>query len=197
MTDTASPARAGWRADLRFLALLALGVVTLHTVVGQPFYMPSESMMPTLMTGDRLVVSKYPYGWSYTSPSLPILPRIAGRLWERLPRRGDVVILTPPAPDRRGEVLIKRVIGLPGDTVRMVAGRLWLNGRRVPAREMGPRDIATDGNFGCEGRVRNGRCRLDIVREALPGGAHYDTIDLGRPGSTTPRRTACPPVTSS
>ncbi|WP_162233292.1 signal peptidase I, partial [Sphingomonas sp. Leaf33] len=114
------------------------------------------------------------------SPPLPILPRIAGRVWGQLPRRGDVVILTPSMPERRGDVLIKRVIGLPGDTVQMVAGRLWLNGQRVPVRDMGLRDIAIDGNFPCEGRMRDGRCRLDIVRETLPGGARYDTIDLGR-----------------
>lgn len=179
-TSTPLPVRSKWLAELRFVGLLALCVFSLHSVVGQPFYIPSESMMPGLMTGDRLIVSKYPYGWSYASPSLHLLPFMRGRLLGRLPARGDVVILTPPGAERRGEDLIKRVIGLPGDSVRMVAGRLWLNGHPVAVRDEGLRTIPIDGNFSCAGYVVNGACRLRMIRETLPEGASYLTIDLGQ-----------------
>ena len=186
MTDTAAAqpsTRSTWRVELRYfalLALLALLVFSLHSCVGKPFYIPSESMMPGLMAGDRLILSKYPYGWSYISPSFHILPFMHGRLFGRLPARGDVVVLTPPGDDRRGEDLIKRVIGLPGDTVQMVGGRLWLNGKPVQVRDEGLKPIAIDGNFRCAGRVSAGECRLHMIRETLPGGASYETIDLGR-----------------
>lgn len=163
--DSSVPAQPTWIAELRAVALLALFVVSLHSLVGKPFYIPSESMMPGLMTGDRLIVSKYPYGWSYTSPSIRILPFMRGRLFGRVPERGDVIVLTPPGGDRRGEDLIKRVIGLPGDTVQMIGGRLWLNGEPVVVRDQGMRTIPTDGNFRCDGRQSAGTCQLHMIRE--------------------------------
>src|SRR5690349_24292764 len=81
-------------------------------------------MMPGLLTGDRLVVSKYPYGWSWVSPSFHVLPPMEGRLLGRMPKRGDIVIVTPPGTRTD---YIKRVIGLPGDTIRMVDGQLYIN----------------------------------------------------------------------
>jgi signal peptidase I len=173
-------------------------VLALHSLVAKPFYIPSESMMPTLQVGDRLVVSKYPYGWSYISPSFHILPFIHGRLFGRLPERGDIVIVAPPGPDRGGEDLIKRVIGVPGDTVQMIGGRLWLNGKPVPVRDMGYRLIPIDGNFHCDpsdsdperafpgfvgarltGKDGRAYCRVHVIRETLPGGKSYDTLDFG------------------
>ena len=176
---TPAPRRPTWIAELRYLLFLVAGVFALHSLVARPFYIPSESMMPTLLVGDRLVVSKYPYGWSYASPSVALLPFLKGRLFGRTPRRGDIVILTPTAPDRRDEILIKRVIGLPGDTVQMVRGRLWLNGRPVPAVDEGMRPMAVDGNTPCAGEQVDGTCRVHVVRETLPGGASYATLDLG------------------
>jgi signal peptidase I len=156
-------------------------------------------MMPGLLVGDHLVVGKYPYGWSYVSPSFSLLPFIQGRLFGRMPTRGDVVILTPPGAARRSEVWIKRVIGLPGDTVQLIDGRLWLNGEAVMTRDMGYRLMPVDGNFHCNANdPESGRgfagfanarvagdagklyCRLRILRETLPGGRSYDTLDFGR-----------------
>src|SRR3546814_20410851 len=77
-------------------------------------------MMPRLLVGDRLVVSKYPYGWSYVSPSFHVLSPIKGRLLGRLPERGDIVIVTPRG---KSSDYIKRVIGLPGDTLELRDGR--------------------------------------------------------------------------
>src|SRR3546814_6061817 len=90
-------------------------------------------MLPTLWIGDRLIVSKWPYGWSYVSPSFHILPFIGGRLFGSLPERGDIVIVKPPG--LRSD-FIKRVIGLPGDTVAVEGGRVWLNGRPLQRSEM-------------------------------------------------------------
>ena len=107
-------------------------------------------MMPGLLVGDRLVVSKYPYGWSYASVSFHLAPFRSGRLFARLPERGDIVIIDRLAQDGRREDLIKRVVGLPGDRVQMIGGRLWLNGRAVATRDMGNRMMPIDGNFHCD-----------------------------------------------
>lgn len=200
MTNTSpSPKRRiRWLSEIRSWLGVALFVVGLHSLVAKPFYIPSESMMPTLQVGDRLVVSKYPYGWSYVSPSFHVLPFLRGRLFGRLPERGDIVIVVPPGAGRRGEDLIKRVIGLPGDTVQMVDGRLWLNGRPVRARDMGHRLMPVDGNFHCDaedpdperafpgflgarvtGTDGKPYCDVHVIRETLPNGRSYDTLDFG------------------
>jgi len=203
MTDaTITPRRRlRWFKEIRDLAGLALLVAAFQSFIAKPFYIPSESMMPTLLVGDRLVVSKWPYGWSYTSPILHLLPFVPGRLLGRLPDRGDIVIVTPPDAGRRGEDLIKRVIGLPGDVIRMTNGRLWINGRQVAVRDQGYRLMTVDGNFHCNAHDADPErsfpgfatariigadgqfyCRLHIIRETLPNGRSYDTIDFG-PGA--------------
>jgi signal peptidase I len=195
---------AVWR-EIKGLSLVLLAVLLFHSFVAKPFYIPSESMMPGLLKGDRLVVSKYPYGWSFVSPTIPnpigivrslvlrdpsahwgvTLPFMEGRVWGKLPARGDVVIVTPPG---QNEDYIKRVVGLPGDTIAVEDGRLIINGAPV-RREVRPAAmIPVDANAPCrEGflgfkvQAADGSfyCRLPIVRETLPNGASYDTVDLG------------------
>jgi signal peptidase I len=165
-------------------------------------------MMPGLRTGDRLVVTKYPYGWSYVSPTIPnplaifrsvvlrsgeswgiTLPFIKGRLFGRMPERGDIVIVTPPG---RNEDYITRVIGLPGDTLQMIRGSLIINGKPVRREARPPTMVPIDLNSPCgsaldsklvDFRVQgpDGRmyCRLPTVRETLPNGRSYDTVELG------------------
>jgi signal peptidase I len=163
-----------------------LAVLLFHSFVAKPFYIPSESMMPTLLKGDRLVVSKYPYGWSWVSPSFHVFPHWRGRLLGRMPERGDIVIVTPPG---QSDDYIKRVIGLPGDTIEVRAGRLVINGEPVRSERRPPALIPVDANVPCgidfagfQVRGPDGRllCRLPVVRETLPNGVAYDTIDLGR-----------------
>jgi signal peptidase I len=172
-----------WR-EIKGLLWVLVAVLAFHSFVAKPFYIPSESMMPGLLKGDRLVVSKYPYGWSWVSPSFHIFPHYQGRLLGKLPKRGDVVIVTPPG---QSDDYIKRVIGLPGDTLEIRGGRLILNGRPVRSQVRPPALIPVDPNVPCNlefagSIVRRGDqafCRLPIVRETLPGGPSYDTIDLG------------------
>ena len=172
-----------WR-EIKGLLWVLLAVLLFHSFIAKPFYIPSESMMPTLLKGDRLVVSKYPYGWSWVSPSFHIFPHWQGRLLGKMPERGDIVIVTPPG---QSDDYIKRVIGLPGDTVEVRNGRLVLNGKPVKAEKRPPAMVPVDANVPCgiefsgfqvieaDGRAY---CRLPIVRETLPNGVTYDTIDL-------------------
>ncbi len=175
---------AVWR-EAKGLFWVLVAVLAFHSFVAKPFYIPSESMMPVLLKGDRLVVSKYPFGWSWVSPSFHVLPHWDGRLLGKLPRRGDIVIVTPPGGSQD---YIKRTIGLPGDTVELVGGRLILNGKPVHSELRPPAMIPVDANapcgndfFGSQVRTDDGKayCRLPIVRETLPGGPSYDTIDMG------------------
>ncbi|HEV7660975.1 MAG TPA: signal peptidase I [Allosphingosinicella sp.] len=174
-----------WFDDLKAILWLVLAVLLFHSCVAKPFYIPSESMMPGLLKGDRLVVSKYPYGWSWVSPSFHILPQWRGRIWGAMPQRGDIVIVTPPG---QSTDYIKRVIGLPGETVQVVGGEVLINGRPLRQERLRERTrIPVDENVPCEeegGRFRtveDGRtwCRMPVVREYLPDGRYYDTIDLG------------------
>jgi len=203
---TAEPAKesrgqAIWR-EIKGLFWVLVAVLAFHSFIAKPFYIPSESMMPNLLTGDRLVVTKFPYGWSYVSPTIPnpaaifrnlvlrsgepwtiTLPFKDGRLLGKMPERGDVVIVTPPGGNQD---YIKRVIGLPGDTVEVRGGRLILNGKRVKAAPRPPAMIPVDANAPCgmlqfwNRRVETSEgafCRVPIVRETLPNGVSYDTID--------------------
>jgi len=176
---------AVWR-EIRGLLWVLLAVLFFHSFIAKPFYIPSESMMPVLLKGDRLVVSKYPYGWSWVSPSFHVLPHWQGRLLGKMPERGDIVIVTPPGSS---EDYIKRVVGLPGDTVEVRRGRLYLNGEMVKWERRAPAMVPVDANAPCgiefSGHLVRGAdgqayCRLPIVRETLPNGVSYDTVDLGR-----------------
>jgi len=180
-----------WVAEVKSFAWLILAVLAVWSFVAKPFYIPSESMMPTLIKGDRLVVTKYPYGYSYVSPApFHLVPFLHGRLFGRMPQRGDVVILKPPAEDSD---YIKRVIALPGDRIEVREGVIILNGVPVPRVPLSPARIPVDANVPCDSMAEaqfrkteaDGKdyCELPRFRETLPNGVSYDTIDDGyRPG---------------
>jgi len=180
---------AVWR-EIKGLLWVLLAVLAFHSLVAKPFYIPSESMMPGLLTGDRLVVTKYPYGWSWVSPSFHVVPPMQGRLLGRLPKRGDIVIVTPPGTRTD---YIKRVIGLPGDVIRMVNGTLIINGEAVKREMETPRLVPVDVNSPCGsehdpalydfrvvGADGKSYCRVPIVRETMPSGRSFETVELGR-----------------
>ncbi|MDE2597205.1 MAG: signal peptidase I, partial [Sphingomonadales bacterium] len=157
--------------------------------IAKPFYIPSISMMPNLLVGDRLVVAKYPFGWNWSSVSFHLLPRGDWRIWGRQPEYGDIVIVVPK---NRNEDLIKRVVGLPGDRIAVVNGQIVLNGKPVPQAVEPPVEIPADDDLSCEGgapcydvfaayrtRRTDGRAvyALPALRETLPNGATYLVID--------------------
>ena len=178
-----------WR-EIKGLLWVLLAVLAFHSFIAKPFYIPSESMMPGLLTGDRLVVTKYPYGWSWVSPSFHIIGPMKGRLFGRMPKRGDIVIVTPPGTRTD---YIKRVIGLPGDVVSMRDGTLTINGQQVKRQPLAPEMVPVDINSPCgssadpalyDFRVKaaDGKmyCRVPVVRETLANGRSYETVELGR-----------------
>nr|WP_235913320.1 signal peptidase I [Croceibacterium salegens] len=179
--------KVNWLHELRGLALMLLAVLGFHTFVAKPFYIPSGSMMPNLLVGDRLVVSKYPYGWSWVSVSFHILERSDWRINPHTPQYGDIVIVVPPD---KNEDYIKRVIGLPGDTIALVNGQVILNGTPVPREQEPPVQLAADAQV-CNGdpcladfsryrhRLPSGKVFYEppTYRETLPNGASYLVID--------------------
>ena len=175
-----------WWAETVSIFWLILAVLGFHSFIAKPFYIPSESMMPGLLVGDRLVVTKYPYGWSFASPTFHLLPFIHGRVLGSLPERGDVVIANPPGVK---EDYIKRLIGLPGDRIEVRGGIVIINNVPVKRSAMIPTLVAVDANSPCtdykyDGMLVTGKdgkryCRMPVYRETLPNGRSYDTIDLG------------------
>jgi len=186
MSNTITELRESpWKILRDIIVILAL-VLGIHTIIAKPFYIPSESMMPILRNGDRLVVSKWPYGWSYASVSFHLAPVMPGRIMGKSPARGDVVVLEHP---QQRVDYIKRVIGLPGDTIEMRRGELVLNGKPVKRAIQPLLPIPVDANLPGEQSAFAGRIRVDaqgkrwvdapVVRETLANGVSYDTIDLG------------------
>lgn len=192
MKQAADKPKVDWFQELRGLALMLLGVLAFHSLIAKPFYIPSISMMPSLLVGDRLVVSKYAYGWNWSSASFHLLPRGNWRIFGSTPEYGDIVIVVP---GNRKTDLIKRVVARPGDRIAVVGGRIRLNGKFIP-REVEPSiEIAADASLQCEGDREPGHCydgfenyrrrlpsgrevyELPTYRETLPNGATYQVID--------------------
>lgn len=183
-SDGKSAEPINWLSELGGLALMLLAVLAFHSLVAKPFYIPSISMMPNLLVGDRLIVSKYPYGWSWVSASFHLLPRSETRVLPATPEYGDIVIVVPPDRD---EDYIKRVVALPGDRIAVINGQIVLNGKPVPQAVQPPAEIPVDANSPCEPatfpgakwRDRTGQefCELPLLRETLPNGVSYDVID--------------------
>lgn len=167
-----------------FLLKLAIIVVVFRSFIFSPFNIPSESMLPRLWNGDYLLASKWSYGFSNKSLPFgaPLLPD--KRLLASTPARGDVVIFKQPPLAELD--YIKRVIGLPGDTVQMQGGQLWLNGEAVPKVRIADFEIPVSPNTGCvspqfAAKTADGIdvCRYPRFRETLPGGRSYEVLDLG------------------
>src|SRR3984957_3410595 len=144
--------------------------LVIRTVLFQPFNIPSGSLIPTLLVGDYLFVSKYSYGYSHFSlPSfLDRIPEaMPGRIFASQPKRGDVIVFKLP---RDGETdYIKRLIGLPGDKIQMIHGRLFINGALVDHKPLPP--YVTLG-------PSNRPIAAPHYEETLPGGAKDEIIQI-------------------
>jgi len=186
--NTSAEKSVDWLAEVRGLIVMLVAVLAFHSFVAKPFFIPSISMMPNLLVGDRLVVSKWPYGWNWSSASFHVLPRKTWRVWGGVPEYGDIVIVVPP---NRTDDLIKRVVALPGDRIAVVNGQIVLNGKPVPQTVEAPVRLAADDAQRCDdgpclaafeqyrARLPNGQEIYEppTYRETLPNGATYQIID--------------------
>jgi len=181
MTPSEPKPPSALRDNLSFLLKLGLIVLVVRSFLFSPFNIPSESMLPQLYIGDYLFVTKWNYGFSRYS--LPFgVPLIPARIFARMPKRGDIVVFKAPPANR--DDYIKRVIGLPGDTVQMRAGQVILNGQPVPRVRVADFIIRQSGNYRCPTEFAaqmNGEavCRYAQYRETLPGGRSFTTLDRG------------------
>ena len=131
----------------------------------QPFYIPSSSMEPNLLTGDRLFVSKYTYG--YSRHSLPFSPKIYNkRIFEKTPERGDVIVFKTPADNRTD--YIKRLIGLPGDEIQFIDGNLYLNNNQILKTKKNIKNL----KIFCGNDIFD----VNAYDEKLPNGVSYTAV---------------------
>ena len=130
----------------------------------QPFYIPSSSMEPNLLVGDRLFVSKYSYG--YSRHSLPFSPNLTNKRYlSKKPERGDVIVFKTPADNRTD--YIKRLIGLPGDILQIIDGDLYLNNQKIQRNKT---EITININCG------SGMLNANAFEEILPNGKKYIAV---------------------
>ncbi|WP_438279271.1 signal peptidase I [Nitrobacter sp.] len=156
-----------WGGQVVQIAAIVLVVLLAKGALAEPFYVPSASMEPTLLIGDALLASKYPYGYSTASMpihvSFPETPRVFGEL----PKRGDVVVFRWPGD--RSQVWVKRVIGLPGDRIQIRGGQVWINGQAATLKPDGLA-AAEDDNGSSEPAHR--------YVETLPGGVSHTILKM-------------------
>jgi signal peptidase I len=160
--QSAAPKALSWRGQAAQLAAIVAIVFVAKGALAEPFYVPSGSMEPTLLIGDALLASKFPYG--YGSASLPIhinLPE-TGRIFSGTPKRGDVVVFRWPGD--RSQAWVKRVVGLPGDRIQMRQGQLFINDHAAALKSDGMGE-AEDDNGATEPAYR--------YIETLPGGVSH------------------------
>jgi len=151
---------------IRTVVYAVLIAMVIRTFAYEPFNIPSESMLPTLLVGDYLFVSKYSYG--YSRHSFPwSLPVVNERVLERQPKRGDIAVFKLPSDNSTD--YIKRIVGLPGDRVQMRDGEVYINGTRVPK-------VRTDDYIYADSVGR--RFRVPRYLETLPNGIRHETLDL-------------------
>src|SRR5437868_3308355 len=180
---TRQESKAGWRGQLVQLAAI-IGLVFLgKAALAEPFYVPSPSMEPTLLIGDAMLATKYPYG--YGAASLPIhlaFPE-TGRIFGAMPKRGDVVVFRWPGD--RSQAWVKRVVGLPGDRIQMRQGQLFINDHAASLKPDGIAQ-AEDDNGGAESAYR--------YIETLPNGVSHEIFKLRDNGrlDNTPEVTVPP-----
>ena len=135
--------------------------VLIRSLLFQPFYIPSSSMEPTLLVGDRIFVSKYTYG--YSKHSFPFSPNFSSdRFFSKQPERGDLVVFKTPADNRTD--YIKRLIGLPGDTIQFSNGDLYINEKKIKREPSLIKEKIRCGNFFL---------KTNNFIETLPNGVRY------------------------
>ncbi len=152
--------------NLKTLFYALIIAIIIRSLLIQPFYIPSSSMEPNLLVGDRLFVTKYSYG--YSKHSFPFSPPIfKGRILSSEPLRGDVIVFKTPADNRTD--YIKRLIGLPGDRVQFINSNLYINNSEILRSRISVNDKIYCGNKNID---------VFTFEELLPNGKKYNTVYL-------------------
>jgi len=160
----------GWWETVKVIIEALLIALVVRTVLFQPFNIPSGSLVPTLLVGDYLFVSKYAYGYSHFSlPSFLDLDPSAmpGRIFASEPKRGDIIVFKLPSDGQTD--YIKRLIGLPGDKIQVLKGRLFINGEEVPREPIEPYQTVNHFNKPMEAAQ---------YIETLPNGVKHRIIQI-------------------
>jgi signal peptidase I len=178
---------------LRLILSVLLLAWAIRSFLVAPFSIPSGSMVPTLYIGDYVMVAKWPYG--YSRYSFPFgVPSFDGRIFRDLPERGDITVFRGPD----GNDFVKRVIGLPGDTIAVRGGMLILNGRAIPRESVGVVEVPISANSPCrvvppatpQTTADGTKCRYPAYRETLPNGRSWLVLDQ----IDNPRADDVPPI---
>ena len=155
-----------FKENLKTLFYALVIAIIIRSMFVQPFYIPSSSMEPNLLVGDRLFVTKYSYG--YSKHSFPFSPSIfKGRILFNEPKRGDVVVFKTPADNRTD--YIKRLIGLPGDKIQFIDENLYINNSEILKSRLSNND-----------KIFCGSNIIDVLtfEEVLPNNKKYQTVYL-------------------
>ncbi len=147
--------------NIKTLTVALIIAVLIRSILFQPFYIPSSSMEPTLLVGDRIFVAKYTYG--YSKHSFPFSPNLSDeRFFSKAPKIGDLVVFKTPADNRTD--YIKRLVGMPGDTIQFIDGDLFINSRKVSRQKIDNEKLVRCGNFLLE---------TNTFIETLPNGLEH------------------------
>ena len=150
--------------NLKTLIYALIIAIFIRSILIQPFYIPSSSMEPNLLVGDRLFVTKFSYGYSkHSFPFSP--PIISGRIMSSIPERGDVVVFKTPADNRTD--YIKRLIGLPGDEIQFIEGDIFINNKKILRKKINTSNLVRCGKFSF---------KVNAYEEILPNGAKHIAV---------------------
>ena len=145
------------------LGALIIAII-IRSLIFQPFYIPSSSMEPTLLIGDRIFVSKYTYGFS--KHSFPFSPSLfSERIFYKKPNQGDLVVFKTPADNRTD--YIKRLIGLPGDEIQFIEGDIYINEKRIIRKKINTNKLVSCGKF---------LLKVNTYEETLPNGTKHIAV---------------------
>lgn len=138
--------------------------IIIRSLLFQPFYIPSSSMEPTLLIGDRIFVSKYTYG--YSRHSFPFSPtKLHKRIIYKSPNQGDLVVFKTPSDNRTD--FIKRLIGMPGDEIQFIEGEIYINNKKIIRKKINSVKTVRCGNY---------LLKVNAYEETLPNGHKYTAV---------------------
>lgn len=177
-SDPEKAQESGLIETFKVIIQALLIAVVIRTLLFQPFNIPSSSLVPTLLVGDYLFVSKFSYGFS--KHSIPFSPPVfSGRIFGSEPKRGDIAVFKLPRDPSID--YIKRVIGLPGDRIQMIDGIIQINGQPVPKQKLGTKELNAGAGYKDE---------ATYYRETLPNGVTYTIQELEKFGNKLGRNTS-------